>query len=892
MTDQEKNLPKRFDAEPAEARWYQEWLKRDLFRPETDSQKPPYSIVIPPPNVTGALHLGHALNGSLQDVLSRHKRMQGYNVLWLPGTDHAGIATQVVVERKLAEDGKTRHDLGREAFLEEVWKWKKIHGNTIIDQQKRLGASCDWSRERFTMDEGLSKAVRTVFTHLHQEGLIYRANYLVNWCPRCMTVLSDLEAPRQSVGGNLYKIRYDYEDREGGIEVETTRPETLLGDTAVAVHPEDERYGSLIGQRVKLPLTQRSIEIVADEFVDPAFGTGAVKVTPGHDPNDFECGRRLGLEEINLLHKDGTFNENAGEKYAGMDMKTARKTVLADLEALGLLLSTTPHQHEVPHCDRCHTVVEPLLSNQWFLKMEPLAKPAIEIVRNGKVKFHPKNWENTYFHWMENIRDWPISRQLWWGHRIPAWECGACGEWTSDVDTPTACRACGGTDLTQDDDVLDTWFSSALWPFSTMGWPDETEDLKTFYPTSVLSTGFDIIFFWVARMIFMSLHFMKEVPFQDVYIHPLIRDAKGKKMSKTAGNGIDPLEVMAEHGTDALRYTLVSLAAQGRDIKLGTHHFDGARAFVTKIWNAARFSLMNLEDFNPASEPGKKSLYDRWIRTRLDVAMGKAHEALDAYRFNDAASAIYHFMWREFCDWYIELSKETLQGEDQEARAATQHTLVETLSGALQVLHPIMPYVTEEIYQALPHLPRADGRSDLMLMEQNYPSPAPTLTQTEDEEMNFFTDLVTKVRQVRGELGLPPKSKIRIRLPKAAGELTAGHEPGIRALTNAEALDLSAEGSAPPAASVTRAGPYQVWVELEDPSYFAEEANRLEKSLKKLEKDIAMFDKKLSNPKFLERAKPEVVAKDQKKLQGLREEAETTGKRLSQLQDLSGAAES
>jgi len=890
VTDEAKNLPKRFDAGPAEARWYQEWLKRDLFLPETDSPKPAYSIVIPPPNVTGALHLGHALNGSLQDVLARHKRMQGFNVLWLPGTDHAGIATQVVVERKLAEDGKTRHDLGREAFLEEVWKWKKIHGNTIIDQQKRLGASCDWSRERFTMDDGLSKAVREVFTRLHNEGLIYRANYLVNWCPRCMTVLSDLEAPRQSVGGNLYKIRYDFEDREGGIEVETTRPETLLGDTAVAVHPEDERFASLIGQRVKLPLTQRSIEIVADEFVDPEFGTGAVKVTPGHDPNDFECGRRLGLEEINLLHKDGSFNENAGEKYEGMDMKTARKTVLADLEALGLLLSTTPHQHEVPHCDRCKTVVEPLLSNQWFVKMEPLAKPAIEAVKNGNVKFHPKNWENTYFHWMENIRDWPISRQLWWGHRIPAWECGTCGEWTSDVDTPTACRACGGSDLTQDDDVLDTWFSSALWPFSTMGWPDETADLKSFYPTAVLSTGFDIIFFWVARMIFMGLHFMDEVPFHDVYIHPLIRDAKGKKMSKMAGNGIDPLDVMEEHGTDALRYTLVSLAAQGRDIKLGAHHFDSARGFVTKIWNAARFALMNLEDFDPSADPGEKSLYDRWIRTRLDVALKKMHEALDAYRFNDAAGAIYHFMWHEFCDWYIELSKQTLQGEDQAARAATQHTLVETLSGALQALHPIMPYVTEEIYQALPELPRSDGRSDLMLMEQSYPSPAPGLSQDEDAEMSFFTDLVTKVRQVRGELGLPPKSKIRISLPEAAGSLIEGHAPGIRALTNAESLELTAERTAPDAASVTRAGAYQVWVELEDPSYFAEEATRLEKSLKKLEKDIAMFDKKLSNPKFLERAKPEVVAKDQGKLAHLREEAETAKNRLAQLQSLSGAA--
>jgi len=889
VTDLHDKLPKRFDHKPAEAKWYAEWLARNLFTPHSDDQRETFSMVIPPPNVTGALHLGHALNGSLQDVLCRHKRIQGYNVLWLPGTDHAGIATQVVVERKLADEGKTRHDLGREAFVAEVWKWKEVHGHRIVEQQKRLGVSCDWSRERFTMDEGLSRAVRAVFTKLHHEGLIYRANYLVNWCPRCMTVLSDLESPRETVAGNLYKIRYDFVEEGGGIEVETTRPETLLGDTAVAVHPEDDRYKHLIGKDVHLPLTERSIRIIADPFVDPGFGTGAVKVTPGHDPNDFECGRRLGLEEINLLNRDGTLNENAGSKYVGLSVKEARARVLADLEQLGLLLSVTPHSHEVPHCDRCKTVVEPLLSNQWFLRMEPLATRAIEVVRNGKVVFHPKNWENTYFHWLENIRDWPISRQLWWGHRIPAWQCGRCEQWTSSVETPSACEHCGAVKITQDEDVLDTWFSSALWPFSTMGWPEQTPDLEKYYPTSVLSTGFDIIFFWVARMIMMGLHFTGKIPFRDVYIHPLIRDAKGRKMSKSAGNGIDPLDVMDEYGTDALRYTLVSLAAQGRDIKLGEQQIEGSRAFVTKLWNASRFALMNLEDFDPKRPVRQRSLYDHWIRTRLDHALRETHTALDAYRFNDACSALYSFVWHELCDWYIELSKQTLQGTDQEARHGTQHTLVDVLTGALLGLHPIMPYVTEEIYHALPTLPREDEREGLLLLEQEYPHPCTPLAAQEEAEMQTFTELVTKVRQVRGEFGLPPKGKIRLTLPDAAKPFLVRHAEGIMTLVQANEI-LRTSSKAPPAnASILRVGDYDVWIELEDPSFLVEEAKRLEKTLKKLEQDIAIFEKKLGNPKFVERAKPEVVEETSTKLEQIKLEAESTKTRLDQLRRRTGA---
>ncbi len=879
-------LPKRFDPKPVESRLYQAWLARGLFRAATDSDRPRFSMVIPPPNVTGSLHLGHALNSTLQDLLARHKRLQGFEVLWVPGTDHAGISTQVVVERELAKQGKTRHDLGREAFVDQVWEWKARSGARILEQLQALGSSCDWSRERFTMDPGLSRAVREVFVRLYHQGLIYRAEYLVNWCPRCTTVLSDLEAPFKPVAGKLYRIRYPAADGTGAIEVETTRPETLLGDTAVAVHPEDERWAPLVGRRVRLPLLDREIPVVTDAFVDRDFGTGAVKLTPAHDPNDFEAGRRLGLPSINLLHPDGRLNDNAGP-YAGLDIAEARQRVVADLERNGLLVGVRDHPHDVPHCDRCDTLVQPLLSEQWFVRMEPLARPAIDAVRDGRIRFHPKSWENTYFHWLENIRDWAISRQLWWGHRIPAWKCGACEEWTVAVEDPTNCAHCGSGDLRQEADVLDTWFSSALWPFSTLGWPDDTDALRLFYPTSVLSTAFDIIFFWVARMIMMGLHFLDEVPFRDVYIHPLMRDEQGRKFSKSKGIGIDPLDVMDVYGTDALRWTLTSLAAQGRDIRFGMNVMEGGRAFVTKLWNAARFAGMNLADWDDAAaaEARAPSLYDRWIRHRMDLAIAEAHAALDEFRFNEAAQALYRFVWGELCDWYIELAKLALAppaaGEDPPARAAArraaQATLVDVLRGALTALHPFMPFVTDEIAASLPD---ADGR---FLMEGRYPPPGPALPAGEAEEMDRFAEIVGKIRQVRGELDLPPSTLVRVVFPTAAEPLVRRHEAALRALLRA-GEPLFSDAPPPETASVLWVGDWQVRVELDDPKLLQDELRRLEKALVKLDKDLAFVARKLENPNFAERAKPEVVAAEREKHERFERERETLRTRLERLQ--------
>ncbi len=865
-----------------EARLYRAWLERRLFHADPDDPREPYSLVIPPPNVTGSLHLGHALNNTLQDALARHHRLRGLNVCWLPGTDHAGIATQVVVERELASQGKTRHDLGREAFVDQVWEWKARSGARIIEQLQALGASCDWERERFTMDPGLSRAVREVFVRLYGEGLIYRDNFLVNWCPRCITVLSDLESPHRPVAGRLYRIRYPLSDGSGAIEVETTRPETLLGDTAVAVHPDDERYRDLVGKTARLPLLGREIPIVADDFVDREYGSGAVKVTPGHDPNDFACGQRLGLEVISILHPDGRLNENAGP-YAELPVAEARERVLADLERDGLLLGSTEHAHEVPHCDRCDTVVEPLVSEQWFMKMESLARPALDAVRDGRTVFHPRNWEKTYFHWLENIQPWVISRQLWWGHRIPAWRCEACQHWTVALEDPTACEACGSDSLAQAEDVLDTWFSSALWPFSTFGWPEATRELEVFYPTRVLSTGHDIIFFWVARMMMLGLHFMEDVPFRDVYIHPLIRDAEGKKMSKSRGNVIDPLEIMSNHGTDALRYTLVSLAAQGRDIKLGESQLDGGRAFVTKLWNAARFALMNLEDFEPGATGGERSLYDRWIRWRLDVALREFDTALEAYRFNDAASVLYRFVWGELCDWYIELAKLALQGEDADARRTTQATLVTVLRGALTALHPIMPFVTDEIAASLPD---ADGS---FLLEHTYPEPEVPLEAAAAEEMEALVTVIGRIRQIRGELGLPPRSPVRVLFPTAARDRIEPHEAALRALTRC-APPVFSDAAPSETASVFDAVGGTVRVEVDDPNLLADEVRRLEKDLGKREKDLAQASRKLDNPKFVERAKPEVVEAEREKFERLRGECAAVSERLERLRRAAGSA--
>ena len=866
-----------------ESHWYAHWLSKDLFRAQSKSEQPSFCIVIPPPNVTGSLHLGHALNNTLQDVLARHARLQGCNVLWLPGTDHAGIATQVVVERELAKEKRSRHDLGREAFLDEVWKWKEHHGSRIIEQLKALGSSCDWSRERFTMDEGLSKAVRHAFVTLYRRGLIYRDESLVNWCPRCQTVLSDLESPHRSVSGKLYRIHYSFADQEGGIEVATTRPETLLGDTAVAVHPEDERYQAYIGKKLKLPLLERPLPFVADAFVDPSFGSGVVKITPGHDPNDFDCAKRLSLPAINILHPDGRLRDNTGP-YAGLSVAEARERVVADLEAAGQLLGQEDHPHEVPHCDRCDTVVEPLLSKQWFLRMKPLAEPAIEAVRNRRIQFHPKNWEKTYFHWMENIRDWTLSRQLWWGHRIPAWRCQA-DHWTVAETTPSQCAECGSTELQQEEDVLDTWFSSGLWPFSTLGWPQESDDLRTFYPTSVLSTGFDIIFFWVARMIMLGLQFTDDVPFRDVYIHPLIRDAQGKKMSKSRGNVVDPIELMSAHGTDALRFTLTALSAQGRDIKLNESQLETGRAFVTKLWNAARFTLINLEGYDPKAPTSPPSIYERWIHSRLAEAQKSFDQALAQYRFNDAAQTLYRFIWGELCDWYIELAKQDLQSKQSEERQSVQHTLVAVLSGALHTLHPIMPFLSEEIFASLP------GGQEKCILERRYsdlgvdhPRLGQHLDPDESKEMEVFTEIVSRVRQVRGELGLPPRMAIRITFPLAARALVNRHERALRALTRTE--DFLFDDTPPSQAASTQAGDYRLAITVEDPNFLQEEQRRLEKVVRGLEKDLAFVAKKLDNPKFVERAKAEVVAGEREKLAKLESQLSHSKERLASLETL------
>jgi valyl-tRNA synthetase len=874
-------LPKRFEPGPVEARLVRAWLDSGLYHARTDDDRPRFSMVIPPPNVTGSLHLGHALNNTLQDLLARHKRLQGFNVLWMPGTDHAGISTQVMVEKDLAKRGKTRHDLGRELFVDQVWEWKTKYGTRIVEQLHAMGCSCDWERERFTMDPGLSRAVREVFVRLYHEGLIYRSEYLVSWCPRCTTVLSDLEAPYGPVAGKLYRIRYPLADGSGAIEVETTRPETLLGDTAVAVHPDDPRWSGLIGKRALLPLLDREIPIVADTFVDRDFGTGAVKVTPAHDPNDFECGRRLGLPAINILHPDGRLNDNAGP-YAGLEIGEARKKVVADLDARGLLLGVKDHPHEVPHCDRCDTLVQPLLSEQWFMRMAPLAKPALEAVRDGRVVFHPKSWENTYFHWMENIRDWAISRQLWWGHRIPAWKCGACGEWTVTAEDPTHCAHCGGADLHQEEDVLDTWFSSGLWPFSTLGWPDATPEFALFYPTQVLSTAFDIIFFWVARMIMMGLHFTGRVPFRDVYIHALVRDEEGRKFSKSKGIGIDPMDVIGAYGTDAMRYTLTSLAAQGRDIRFGMNVMEGGRAFVTKLWNAARFSLMNLQDHDLHAPSEESSLYDRWIRWRMDTAIAEAHAALDEFRFNDAAQTLYHFVWGELCDWYIELAKLSFQGADASARRAAQQTLVAVLRGALTALHPIMPFVTEEIAASLPG---ADGR---FLMQGAYPAPGPGLDAESAREMQILIDVVTRIRQVRGEFDLPPSTQMRVLFPRAAASFVARHEAAVRAL--ARTAPLACDDAPPsPTASVVLVQDWSLRVELDDPALLADEVRRLEKEAARIDKDLGITARKLDNPSFIERAKPEIVQAEREKLVKLGEEAKTVTERIERLRRATGA---
>ncbi len=868
------SLDKSYQPELVEARWYSYWEDNGLFTADPQSDKPAYSIVIPPPNVTGQLHIGHALDNTLQDILCRFKRLRGYEVLWMPGTDHAGIATQNVVERSLAAEGLTRHDLGREKFIERVWQWREEYGGRIINQLKRLGASCDWSRERFTMDQGLSRAVREVFVRLYEEGLIYRGDYIINWCPRCHTALSDLESEHQEVAGGLYHIRYPFKNGQGYLVVATTRPETLLGDTAVAVNPKDPRYAELADDTVLLPLLGREIPVIKDPYVDTEFGTGALKITPAHDPNDFLIGQKHGLPAIRVMDDDGRINQEGGP-YAGLDRFEAREKMLADLQEQGLLEGQEDYDHNVGHCYRCKTMVEPILSKQWFVKVAPLAREALAAVQNGDTKIVPEVWTKTYYEWMTNIRDWCISRQIWWGHRVPAWYC-ACGQVMVARETPTECSACGSTELTQETDVLDTWFSSALWPFSTMGWPESTPELAKFYPTSCLVTGFDILFFWVARMMMMGLKFMGRVPFYDVCIHALIRAEDGRKMSKSYGNVIDPLVVMDKYGTDAVRFTLAAFAAQGRDIKLSEERIGGYRNFVNKIWNAARFALMNLDGDMESGAELEPLDQDRWIISRVTRTAAAVAEAIEDYRFNDAASHIYQFTWHEFCDWYLELAKPYLYNHDDPARqAASRRVLAEVFSRLLRIMHPLMPFVSEELWQ---RLPGTEGS----VMQAAWPEGDPgDIDPAAEEKMGLLMEVIGAVRNIRGEMGISPGQGVPVILcphDEQAAELLRAEAGQLGNLAKATEVSWAAEGQAPDKAAGQALGRVTVYVPLEGLVDFRAEQQRLTKQIAKIDKDLEATRRKLANQGFLAKAPEAVVQKQKEKLA----EGESKLKRLNQ----------
>jgi len=859
-----ESLDKAYEPHSIEEKWLERWLNSDLFNPTFDPSKKPFSIVIPPPNVTGSLHIGHALNNTIQDVLARYKRMDGFDVLWLPGTDHAGIATQNVVERELAKEGLTRHDLGREKFLERVWQWKEKYGNTIIKQLQRLGASCSWKYLRFTMDEGLSKAVREVFCRLYEEGLIYRGDYIINWCPRCETALADLEVEFEPKPGKLWYLVYPLANGTGEIVVATTRPETMLGDTAVAVNPEDERYKHLIGKKVRLPLIGRLIPIIADKAVDPEFGTGAVKVTPAHDFADFEIAKRHNLPFVKVINEKGYMTAEAGP-YRGLDRFSARERVVEDLKKEGLLLKEEDYEVVLGHCYRCGTVIEPLLSKQWFVRTKPLSQPAISAVEYGFIKFYPENWKNLYFDWMRNIRDWCISRQIWWGHRIPIWYCEDCGETiASREDEVFTCPKCGGTSLKRDEDVLDTWFSSALWPFSTMGWPEKTELLQRFYPTSVLVTSFDIIFFWVARMIMMGIHFMGAVPFEKVYIHALVRDEKGQKMSKSKGNVIDPLDMIAKYGADALRFTLIALAAQGRDIKLSTSRIEGFRHFLNKLWNASRFVLMNLEDFEEAHSLFNFDTlppFSKWILVELDKTVAEVRQKLEEFEFDQAAMSVYHFLWDAFCDWYLEISK--LYLKDPRFRKETQGVLYYVLSEVLKLLHPFIPFITEELWSKLP------GNEGKFLLSQSYPTLRNLSLSHDDEKLvKTMIELVQAIRYIKSEYNLSAQRALPCYFRSSDEKLLEGlirepiHQEIIKFLTRIDEIKFLTDKQKKKGEVSVILTNGEVYIDLTGHIDVLKEKERLQKEKQKILVKLAQIEKKLSNPDFLTKAPEEVVAKE------------------------------
>lgn len=854
-----KELPKVYDPRDVEPRIYKMWMDGGCFKAEPNPDKKPFSIVMPPPNVTGQLHMGHAMDSTLQDILTRFKRMQGYEALWLPGTDHAGIATQIKVEENLRkEEGLTRHDLGREKFLERVWDWKEKYGNRIVQQQMKMGASCDWDRSRFTMDEGCSKAVRETFCELYDKGLIYKGSRIINWCPHCLTALSDAEVEYTDKPGNLWYIRYPLSDGSGDIVVATTRPETMMGDTGVAVNPEDEKFKHLIGKTCILPIMNREIPIVGDEYCEIGFGTGAVKMTPAHDPNDFEVGLRHNLEVIRVIADNGTINENGG-KYNGMDRYECRKAIVRDLEEQGYLVKTEPYSHNVGTCYRCHNDVEPLISAQWFVKMAPLAKEAIRVVEDGTIKFVPERFTKTYINWMENVHDWCISRQLWWGHQIPAWYCDECGHINVSREDPTQCSKCGCTSLTRDPDVLDTWFSSALWPFSTLGWPEKTEDLDFYYPNSVMVTGYDIIFFWVARMIFSGCEQMKQIPFHTVLIHGLVRDDKGRKMSKSLGNGIDPLEMAEKYGADALRFNLITGNSPGNDTRFYTEKCEAMRNFANKIWNASRFVMMNLT-IDKCELPAADQLApeDKWVLSKLNTLVKEVTENLDAYEIGVASAKVYDFIWDTYCDWYIELTKTRLNGEDEAAKLVAQNVLCYVLTELLKLLHPFMPFITEEIFQALPH-------TGDFIMTSQWPEYQDSLSfPAEETAMEAVMDTIKAIRARRAEMNVPPSKKAEVLLVTATPEIYQQGLHFIQRLAYASQVTFADAAPADVSKQVSvvthNATAYMPMAELVD---IAAELDRINKELEKARNGLRIVEQKLSNEKFVSKA-PEAVVNAEK----------------------------
>jgi valyl-tRNA synthetase len=895
-----RDIAKAYEPQRIEPRWAEFWVQEQLFRADPNKPGPVFSIVIPPPNVTGSLHIGHMLDHTEIDILTRWHRMRGYNTLFLPGTDHAGISTQRVVVRQLKEQGIDYRELGREEFEKRVWQWKEESGGTITQQMRQIGDSCDWCREKFTLSPEYSRVVREVFVRLYEEGLIYRAHYLINWCPSCLTALSDLETLHEERTGHLWYIRYPVAGTQEHIVVATTRPETMLGDTAVAVNPEDERYRHLVGKRALLPLMKREIPIIADEMVDREFGTGAVKITPAHDPNDFQVGQKHKLPEIDVMTDDARMSPAAGA-YAGMDRFEARRKIVEDLKAQGLLEKVAEHTHAIAFCERCHTIVEPRASNQWFVRMKPLAEPAIAAVEKGEIRIVPENWRAVYFHWMRNIRDWVISRQLWWGHRIPAWHCGNCGEITVARETPQQCRKCGSAKLEQDPDVLDTWFSSQLWPFATLGWPEETKDFKTYYPTSVLITGYDILFFWVARMIMAGLHFTGKVPFRDVCLHSLVRTASGEKMSKSKGTGLDPVELNQRYGTDAMRFCLASMAAPGTDLVLSDDKLASARNFANKIWNAARFLFVNLEKSEqggvqleelagpeirakaPYALRGTVPLVDQWLFSRLASTIESVNGALKEYRFHEAAQGVYQFFWGDFCDWYIEWVKPELQSEDRERAVVAWRNLFAAFDAALRLLHPIMPFLTEELWH---QLPQPKGAKSIAL--DRFPEArADWQNAPAQEQFALIQEVVVALRNIRAEMMLDPKKKVAAEFSsadeKARGVIEANRE-GILRLASLLELKVGAAKLAQAVGGVRSTAEFDVRIPYSEAIDVAAETLRLRKEIERLTKDIASKERQLGDDTFRTKAPEKVIRGMEAALEERRVELKKAQARLEQLE--------